>query len=64
MPTKLERISKLARENRELKFLSIAHLLTPIVRERLVGMIERRVKRATEARHPLRLPRITQGWGW
>jgi RNA-directed DNA polymerase len=29
MSTKLERISELARENRELKFLSIAHLLTP-----------------------------------
>jgi len=29
MSTKLERISELARENRELEFLSIAHLLTP-----------------------------------
>jgi hypothetical protein len=60
MSTKLERISNLALENRELKFLSIAHLLTRTVRERLVEMIERRVK----ARYPLRLPRITQGWGW
>lgn len=29
MSTELERISKLAGENRRLKFLSIAHLLTP-----------------------------------
>jgi len=29
MSTELERISELARENRELRFLSIAHLLTP-----------------------------------
>jgi RNA-directed DNA polymerase len=29
MSTELERISKLAGENRQLKFLSIAHLLTP-----------------------------------
>jgi RNA-directed DNA polymerase len=29
MSTELERISKLAREDRQLKFLSIAHLLTP-----------------------------------
>jgi len=53
MSTKLERISKPARENRELKFLSIAHLLTRTVRERLVEMMERRVKRApSEARSP------------
>ena len=30
MSTKLERISELARENRQLQFLSIAHLLTPV----------------------------------
>ena len=29
MSTELERISELARENRQLQFLSIAHYLTP-----------------------------------
>jgi group II intron reverse transcriptase/maturase len=33
MSTELERISKLARENRQLQFLSIAHLLTPVALE-------------------------------
>ena len=30
MSTELERISELAKENRQLQFLSIAHLLTPV----------------------------------
>jgi hypothetical protein len=46
--TQLARIAELAKKNKELKFLSIAHLLTGGARERALASLQRKASAGVE----------------